>query len=175
MTDVSGSKNVVVVGGGLSGLSAGLEVRRIAAEKGLAVNVTVLERNERVGGKIGSVRKDGFLCETGPNGFLDNKPATMALVNRIGVEDKLLKSNDEARKRYVFWRRQAPAASRRPGELSHLRADVDQGQDKARHRDVSPAGRPHGGRDGGTICPPSSGSRGTRQADRSDGRRRLRG
>ncbi len=102
MTDVLETRNVVVVGGGLSGLSAALEVRRVAAEKGLAVNVTVLERDERVGGKIGSVRKEGFLCETGPNGFLDNKPATMALVSRMGVEDKLLKSSDDARKRYVF-------------------------------------------------------------------------
>jgi oxygen-dependent protoporphyrinogen oxidase len=101
MTDIS-QKNVVVVGGGLSGLSAALEVRRVAQDRGLPVKVTVLERDDHVGGKIGSVRKDGFLCETGPNGFLDNKPATMALVGRMGVEDKLLKSNDDARKRYVF-------------------------------------------------------------------------
>ena len=74
----------------------GIGVRRVAAEKGVSVNVTVLERDDRGGGKIGSVRKEGFLCETGPNGFLDNKPATMALVGRMGVEDKLLKSNDDA-------------------------------------------------------------------------------
>jgi oxygen-dependent protoporphyrinogen oxidase len=34
----------------------------------------VLEKKERLGGKIWSIQEEGYLCEWGPNGFLDNKP-----------------------------------------------------------------------------------------------------
>ena len=44
--------------------------------------VTVLEKEPRTGGKIWSIRDEGYLCEWGPNGFLDSAelydPATGA-------------------------------------------------------------------------------------------------
>ena len=95
-------KRVVVVGGGLSGLAAGWAIRQAADEAGLALEIRVLERNPVPGGKIRSERAGGFLCEAGPNGFLDNKPHTLELSRRLGLGDRLLRSRDEARKRYVF-------------------------------------------------------------------------
>lgn len=95
-------KKVVVVGGGLSGLSAAKAIVDSAAMLGFTPAVTVLEKDEWLGGKIRSVREEGYLCETGPNGFLDNKPSTMALTNRLGIREKLYKSDDKARKRFVF-------------------------------------------------------------------------
>jgi oxygen-dependent protoporphyrinogen oxidase len=102
MTKNSDTKHVVVAGGGLSGLSAAWAISHEAKERGLPLNVTLIEKEEQVGGKIGTIQEEGFSCETGPNGFLDNKPATMALVGRMGVEDHLLKSDDNARKRFIF-------------------------------------------------------------------------
>ncbi len=95
-------KTVVVIGGGLSGLSAANAINETANRVGFPIRTILLERDSWLGGKIRSVEGDGYLCETGPNGFLDNKPSTMALVNRLGVAERLYKSDDNARKRYVF-------------------------------------------------------------------------
>jgi oxygen-dependent protoporphyrinogen oxidase len=92
----------VVIGGGLSGLAAGYLLREAAVKAGISLGVTVLEGDARTGGKIGTLSEQGFRCEIGPNGFLDNKPFTLALVARMGMEDRLLRSNDSARKRYIF-------------------------------------------------------------------------
>ena len=91
-------KRVVIVGGGIAGLS--LAHRLLAAGRG--VEVTVLERADRPGGPIRTEEVDGFRFEWGPNGFLDNAPDTMALVQALGLGDRLLPSRDAARRRYVL-------------------------------------------------------------------------
>ncbi|MBI5016742.1 MAG: protoporphyrinogen oxidase [Deltaproteobacteria bacterium] len=95
-------KRVVVVGGGLSGLSAARALLDEAQARGVDLGLTLVEKDTTLGGKIRSTREDGFLCEAGPPGFLDNKPATLALARRLGIEERLLRSNDAARKRFVF-------------------------------------------------------------------------
>ncbi|MBK5195476.1 MAG: protoporphyrinogen oxidase [Proteiniphilum sp.] len=54
-------KDVIIVGAGLTGLSAGVELTK----KGLSV--AILEKNDRVGGQIETFRENGFLFESGPN------------------------------------------------------------------------------------------------------------
>ena len=63
---------VVIVGGGISGLALAYRLEQLGAA------VTLLERAGRPGGVIGTVQRDGFRVETGPNGFLDNNPATLS-------------------------------------------------------------------------------------------------
>jgi oxygen-dependent protoporphyrinogen oxidase len=87
---------VVIVGGGVSGLSLAYELKR-AGE----FEIMVLEREARVGGKIWTERADeGYVCEGGVNGFLDNKPGTRELAASLGLAS--LRSSDEARKRFVY-------------------------------------------------------------------------
>jgi len=93
---------IVVAGGGISGLAAAFAIKTGAEEKGLPISLTLLERETRLGGKIWSIRDEGFLCEWGPNGFLDNKPLTLELCEELGVSDRLLSSRDEARKRFIY-------------------------------------------------------------------------
>ncbi len=95
-------KQVAIIGAGISGLSTAFAIERLAAEAGIDVNVSVYERNQRTGGKIWSIKEEGFLCEWGPNGFLDNKPMTLELCDRLGIRDLLERSNDNARKRYIY-------------------------------------------------------------------------
>lgn len=95
-------KRVVVVGGGLSGLAAARALLDEARARGLDLELTLLEKDPTLGGKIRSQREEGYLTEGGPPGFLDNKPSTLALARRLGIEDRLLRSNDAARKRFVF-------------------------------------------------------------------------
>ncbi|RJQ50879.1 MAG: protoporphyrinogen oxidase [Nitrospiraceae bacterium] len=89
-------KKVVVIGGGLSGLT----VAYALLQKRPDLDVSVYEADHRPGGKIWTDRADGFLCEKGANGFLDNKPRTLELCKDLGIEP--LRSNENSKKRFIF-------------------------------------------------------------------------
>src|SRR5271170_7404751 len=88
------SEQVVVIGGGISGLACAFRLRR------LSVPVTVLESASRVGGLIGSVEKDGFLFESGPQSF-QGTDAILDLVREVGVENEMCQA-DSGAPRYVL-------------------------------------------------------------------------
>jgi oxygen-dependent protoporphyrinogen oxidase len=102
VTEGNSMKKAVIVGGGISGLATAFLLRKKAGEEGENLEVTVLEKESRPGGKIWSIKTDGYLCEWGPNGFLDSKPQTLELCENLDVRNFLLRSNDNARKRYIF-------------------------------------------------------------------------
>jgi len=102
---------VVVVGGGIAGLAAARAIRTQVP----GAEVIVLERSDRPGGNIRSEWIDGFLCEGGPDGFLDNAPATLEFVEEIGLSSALLPSRDEARRRYIFRRHRLHEVPLSPG------------------------------------------------------------
>jgi oxygen-dependent protoporphyrinogen oxidase len=90
---------VVIVGGGISGLTLAYRLQQRAPD----AEVIVLEARSRLGGTIGTQRRDGFQVEIGPNGFLDNKPFALVLSQELGLGDKLLAASDAARRnRYLF-------------------------------------------------------------------------
>jgi oxygen-dependent protoporphyrinogen oxidase len=91
-------KRIVIAGGGIAGLSTAWTLKQRAPD----VAVVVLERGDRAGGNIRTENVDGYICESGPDGFLDNAPATLALVRELGLTARLLPSNDQARRRYIF-------------------------------------------------------------------------
>src|SRR6185503_14484946 len=47
---------------------------------------------------------DGFLVEAGPDSFLSEKPWALALCRRLGVEDRLVRTDDRFRKVFVWHR-----------------------------------------------------------------------
>jgi oxygen-dependent protoporphyrinogen oxidase len=87
---------IVIVGGGISGLSLAYSL----LERKPDLDITVLESGDKAGGKIWTDKVDGFLCEGGVNGFLDNRPRTLELVGKLALTP--LRSSDKARKRYIF-------------------------------------------------------------------------
>ncbi len=95
-------KKAIIIGGGISGLSTAWLLRSKAQTSGKELEISLLEKEQRVGGKIWSIKSDGYTCEWGPNGFLDSKPQTLDLCRAIGVEGNLHRSNDNARKRFIF-------------------------------------------------------------------------
>ncbi|MFZ3207465.1 MAG: FAD-dependent oxidoreductase, partial [Geobacteraceae bacterium] len=95
-------KRVIVVGGGISGLATAYLLREKALSTGIEPSVILLEMEPRTGGKMWSRKEDGYLCEWGPNGFLDSKPQTLDLCRALGANSRLLRSNDNARKRFIY-------------------------------------------------------------------------
>jgi protoporphyrinogen/coproporphyrinogen III oxidase len=95
-------KQAIIIGGGISGLSTAWLLQRQAEASGQKLRITLLEKEPQVGGKIRSIHDNGFTCEWGPNGFLDNKPQTLELCRILGIEDRLHRSNDNARKRFIY-------------------------------------------------------------------------
>ena len=91
-------KPIAIIGGGISGLAIAHAIRA----RNPRANVLVLERGARTGGNIRTEHVDGYICESGPDGFLDNAPDTLRLVRASGLEPRLLPSSNAARKRYIF-------------------------------------------------------------------------
>ena len=89
---------VAIIGGGISGLSTAFYVKRLKPDWQL----TLFEKQPHLGGTMQTRNVNGFLFETGSNGFLSNKPHTLDLVKASGADSLLMKSNDAARIRYVF-------------------------------------------------------------------------
>jgi protoporphyrinogen/coproporphyrinogen III oxidase len=86
---------VAVVGAGISGLALAFQLQH------RGIDVQVLEANDRPGGNIRSEVRDGYLCEWGPNGWLDNEPATERLVAALGLQDQVVRASDLAHVRWI--------------------------------------------------------------------------
>ncbi len=96
--------HIIVIGGGISGLSAAHRLIELRDEKKLPLKVTLLEAGDRVGGGIQTLRQDGFLLETGPDNFITTKPWGVALCRRIGLADRLLQTNESNRRALLVHR-----------------------------------------------------------------------
>jgi oxygen-dependent protoporphyrinogen oxidase len=94
--------HLTIVGGGITGLSAAHRAVELARERGRPLALTLVEARERLGGSIASERVDGFLVEAGPDSFLSEKPWALALCRRLGVEDRLARTDDRFRKVFVW-------------------------------------------------------------------------
>ena len=93
---------LVVVGGGITGLAAAHRAVEIAREHGTALDLTLVEARDRLGGTIETERSSGFLVETGPDSFLSEKPWALALCRRIGLEHRLV-GTDQRLRRFFVW------------------------------------------------------------------------
>jgi oxygen-dependent protoporphyrinogen oxidase len=94
---------IAVIGGGIAGLAAAYELEQARAS-GAAVEYTLFEASERLGGVLSSETVDGTVLERGPDSFLTEKPATAQLCRELGLGHELLPSNDAARKTYIVVR-----------------------------------------------------------------------
>jgi oxygen-dependent protoporphyrinogen oxidase len=93
------SPRIVIVGGGLSGLSLAFRLR----ERLPAARLTILEKRPAPGGNISTLHRDGFRVECGPNGIFDAKPQTLQLCRDLGLGDRLIPASESSRKnRYLF-------------------------------------------------------------------------
>lgn len=96
------TKHVVIIGGGIAGLSAAHHLQEGAREAGLPLSCTLLESDSRVGGKIKTEHIDGFTIDGGPDCFLSRKPWALQLCRKLGLNNDLMGTNDDHRKTFVL-------------------------------------------------------------------------
>lgn len=89
---------VVVIGGGISGLSSAHRIYELSAKSGCNIDVIVLERSGRLGGVVSSEVTDNLILEGGPDSFITTKPWALDLCLRLGMESRLIETNDEIRR-----------------------------------------------------------------------------
>ena len=73
---------IIIIGAGLSGLSSAHFLHQGAPD----LDILILEQDSRPGGAVRSFQEQGYLAEWGPHGFLDNNPASRALLSETGLE-----------------------------------------------------------------------------------------
>ena len=100
------TERIAIVGGGITGLAAALYlVEHVAPER-----VTLIERENRLGGKIQTERVQDFLIEAGPDSFLSSRPGGVELCRQLGLLDELVGTLPAESRSYV----------RRAGRLHEL-------------------------------------------------------
>ena len=95
---------LAIVGGGIAGLAAAHRAVELARERGQRLELALFEAGDRLGGTIQTDRYEGFLVECGPDSFLSEKPWALELTKRLGIEDRLVRTDDRFRRIYVAFR-----------------------------------------------------------------------
>lgn len=85
-------RNVVVIGGGISGLAAAYALSQQAD-----IRVTLYEASDRVGGVLHTETSDGWVIEHGPESFLTMKPRGIGLARELGLEPRFQTTNPDNR------------------------------------------------------------------------------
>jgi oxygen-dependent protoporphyrinogen oxidase len=91
------SETVLIVGGGLSGLSTAYYLSKVG------IRSVIVEKSGRLGGLIKTDQLDGCQLEAGPDSYIATKPQISDLASELdGLSAKIIGSNDKARRVFVI-------------------------------------------------------------------------
>ncbi|AGT30999.1 protoporphyrinogen oxidase [Geobacillus genomosp. 3] len=83
-------RTVVIIGGGITGLTAAYYLQKAIKEQHLPLACKLVEATHRLGGKVQTVVRDGFVIERGPDSFLARKTSAFRLVKEVGLEQEIV-------------------------------------------------------------------------------------
>jgi oxygen-dependent protoporphyrinogen oxidase len=93
---------IIIIGGGIAGLAAAVHLKSGAKVHDKQIDVLLLEKGSRIGGKILTERVGDYLVEGGPDSFLPEKVQTVHLARHLGLEQEMLPSNDTFKGTFIF-------------------------------------------------------------------------
>ncbi|WP_027417741.1 protoporphyrinogen oxidase [Aneurinibacillus terranovensis] len=91
---MSTTQKVVIVGGGITGLTTAYYLQKESREKGLPIEYTLIEASSRLGGKVQTDYTGGFVIEKGPDSFLARKTSATRLIKEAGLEEDLVRNHN---------------------------------------------------------------------------------
>jgi len=91
---------LIIIGGGITGLSAAYYADKYAREANIDYHITLLEASDRFGGKLITSYDGGFIVEGGPDSFLTSKPWAHDLAKELNLD--LIGTNDQQRHIFVL-------------------------------------------------------------------------
>jgi len=95
---------VAVIGGGLSGLAAAQRLQELSVQWKRPLDLVLFEAGTRLGGLVGTRSIAGYRAELGADSFITNKPWGLDLCRRLGLEDRLVPTNQQFRRSLVVRR-----------------------------------------------------------------------
>ncbi len=93
------SYDLIVLGGGITGLAALYEALRPGYGK--PPRCLLIDAGRKLGGKVRTEEQDGFVLEAGADSVVPQKPWALELIRELGLEDRLLPSRDERRRTFL--------------------------------------------------------------------------
>lgn len=87
-------RKVVIVGGGITGLTTAFYLQQEAKAQKLPLDVVLSEASLRLGGKIHTVRRDGFIIERGPESFFDTSSSVRELARELNIEHEMIQNKN---------------------------------------------------------------------------------
>lgn len=87
-------RKVVIVGGGITGLTTAHYLQQKAKAQNEQLDIVLIEASLRLGGKIHTVRKNGFIIERGPESFFDTDSSVRSLARDLNIEHEMIQNND---------------------------------------------------------------------------------
>jgi protoporphyrinogen/coproporphyrinogen III oxidase len=88
--------DVIIIGEGITGLCAAYWMKK------RGIKVTVLAKDNEVGGTMKSVLDQGFLYETGANTALETTPLFKELITELNLKTEFTYANPEGKNRYIL-------------------------------------------------------------------------
>jgi protoporphyrinogen/coproporphyrinogen III oxidase len=83
-------RTVLVIGGGVTGLSAMYELNKWKKEHDQDIRLVLAESAEQLGGKIRTVRKGEFVIESGADSIVARKADAMNFIRELGLEEEVV-------------------------------------------------------------------------------------
>ncbi|KAB7668837.1 protoporphyrinogen oxidase [Bacillus sp. B1-b2] len=83
-------KTIVVIGGGITGLSTMYYLQKMKQEHKLDLELLLVEANEYLGGKIHTIEKDGFMMEKGADSIVARNQNVLPFIQDLQLEDELV-------------------------------------------------------------------------------------
>ncbi|MGM0851239.1 MAG: protoporphyrinogen oxidase [Bacillota bacterium] len=83
-------KTVVVVGGGITGLTTLYHLQKMSIERKIDIELILIERNQQLGGKIRTIREGEFIMEAGADSIVARNEGVLPLVEEIQLQEELV-------------------------------------------------------------------------------------
>ncbi len=87
-SDVGSLYDVVIVGGGISGLTLAYYLEQANQKEPL--KIALLEASDILGGKLKTVRENGFVMDQGPDSVATRRPEVAELISQLGIESEVI-------------------------------------------------------------------------------------